>query len=80
MSAITAVTLNSPLLAGVEENSYIYFVHSYYVPLCNFTTAACEYDVTFTAMLQKDNFFAIQAHPEKSAEPGMKILENFIKL
>ncbi len=72
--------LDSRLLDEVEEGSYIYFVHSYYVPLCDFTTAQCTYDVTFTALLQKDNFYAIQAHPEKSADPGMKILENFIKL
>ncbi len=71
---------NTPILDGVKEGSYIYFVHSYYVPLCEFTTAECHYDVPFTAMLQKDNFYAIQAHPEKSGEPGMKILENFIKL
>lgn len=72
--------LDSPILNGVKEGSYIYFVHSFYVPLCDFTTAECHYDVPFTALLQKDNFYAIQAHPEKSAEPGMKILENFIKL
>ncbi|XOV94184.1 MAG: imidazole glycerol phosphate synthase subunit HisH [Bacteroidota bacterium] len=72
--------LNSPILKGVKEGSYIYFVHSYYVPVCEYTTAECTYDVTFSAMLQKDNFHAIQAHPEKSAEPGMTILENFIKL
>ncbi len=72
--------LNSPLLKGVNEGSYIYFVHSYYLPVCEYTTAECTYDVPFTALLQKDNFYAIQAHPEKSAEPGMTILENFIKL
>lgn len=72
--------LNSPLLKGVKEGSYIYFVHSYYVPICEYTTAECTYDEPFTAMLQKDNFYAIQAHPEKSAEAGMTILENFIKL
>lgn len=72
--------LDSPLLADVSEGSYIYFVHSYYVPLCDYTTAQCTYDVPFSALLHKDNFYAIQAHPEKSADPGMKILENFIGL
>ena len=72
--------VRSPLLKDVEEGSYIYFVHSYFVPECEYTTAKCTYSIPFSAMLQKDNFHAIQAHPEKSAEAGMKVLENFLKL
>lgn len=72
--------LRSSLMSGIAENSYLYFVHSYYVPLCEYTVAACHYPDAFSAALQKDNFYAIQPHPEKSGEAGMKLLENFLKL
>ena len=72
--------LSSPLLADIPENSYLYFVHSYYVPLCAYTVAQCDYGEPFSAALKKDNYYAIQPHPEKSAEAGMKLLENFLKL
>lgn len=72
--------LKSPIFGGVEDDEYIYFVHSYYVPKCEYTIAECDYVLPFSAAIQKDNFFAVQAHPEKSAETGMKILENFLKL
>jgi glutamine amidotransferase len=72
--------LRSPLFAGVADEEFIYFVHSYYVPKCNETIAECDYQLPFSAAIQKDNFFAVQAHPEKSADTGMKILENFLKL
>ncbi|MEO9477853.1 MAG: imidazole glycerol phosphate synthase subunit HisH [Cyclobacteriaceae bacterium] len=72
--------LKSPIFGGIEEDEYIYFVHSYYVPRCAETIAKCDYVMPFSAAIQKDNFFAVQAHPEKSADTGMKILENFLKL
>ncbi|MFT6868182.1 MAG: glutamine amidotransferase [Cyclobacteriaceae bacterium] len=72
--------LKSPLFSGIEESSYIYFVHSYYVPKCAQTIASCDYVLPFSAAIQKDNYYAIQAHPEKSADTGMQILENFLKL
>lgn len=72
--------LSSDLMGGIRENSYLYFVHSYYVPLCEYTVAQCEYPDAFSAALKKDNYFAIQPHPEKSGEAGMKLLENFLKL
>jgi len=70
----------SPLLKGIDEQSYVYFVHSYYVELCKDTAVHCDYIVPFSAGLQKDNFYAFQFHPEKSGETGAKILENFIRL
>ncbi|MFY0601487.1 MAG: imidazole glycerol phosphate synthase subunit HisH [Cyclobacteriaceae bacterium] len=72
--------LKSPIFGGVEEDEYIYFVHSYYVPKCDRTIAECDYVLPFSAAIQKDNYFAVQAHPEKSAGTGMKMLENFLKL
>jgi glutamine amidotransferase len=72
--------MKGPLFRDVPEGSYVYFVHSYYVPLCRETAAACEYMFSFSAALQKDNFFATQFHPEKSGEAGQQILLNFIRL
>jgi len=60
--------------------SYVYFVHSYYVPACGDSAAICNYIVPFSAAMQKGNFYATQFHPEKSGEPGHEILSNFLKL
>jgi glutamine amidotransferase len=60
--------------------SFVYFVHSYYVPECDDSAALCEYMVPFSAAMEKDNFFATQFHPEKSGSPGERILEKFLKL
>jgi glutamine amidotransferase len=68
------------LFRGLPPDSFVYFVHSYYVPLCKFTAATCDYILKFSAALQKDNFFATQFHPEKSGDTGHKILKNFIDL
>ncbi|MCL2328174.1 MAG: imidazole glycerol phosphate synthase subunit HisH [Bacteroidetes bacterium] len=68
------------LLKGIDEHSYVYFVHSYYAELNEHTTAKCDYILPFSAGIEKDNFFAFQFHPEKSGTVGAKILENFIKL
>jgi glutamine amidotransferase len=72
--------LKSPLFKNVEENAYMYFVHSYYVELSDATIAKTNYTVEYSAALQKDNFYAVQFHPEKSSESGEKILKNFIEL
>ena len=61
------------------ENNYAYFVHSYFVPLSSHTVAQTDYGVPFTAALQKDNFYAVQFHPEKSAESGVIVLQNFLQ-
>ena len=70
----------SPLLKGIDENSYVYFVHSFYVEMCKETAVSCDYILPFSAGLQKDNFYAYQFHPEKSGETGAQILKNFIEL
>lgn len=62
------------------DDKYVYFVHSYYAPVCEYTVAECEYIVPFSAVLQKDNFYATQFHPEKSGSVGEYILKNFIDL
>ena len=62
------------------KGSYVYFVHSYYVPVCDDTAAESSYMVPFSAAMQKDNFFATQFHPEKSGDPGEVILKQFLKL
>lgn len=76
----TISELKSPLFAGVEENSDVYFVHSYYCGRSASTVSVCDYILPFSASLQKDNFFAVQFHPEKSELTGSRILKNFIKL
>jgi len=63
-----------------HPGEYVYFVHSYYVPVCDDSAAITGYMVPFSAALEKDNFFATQFHPEKSGEPGERILSKFLKL
>lgn len=66
---------------GEELNEkYVYFVHSYYVPVNKFTVAETDYIVPFSAAMRKNNFHAVQFHPEKSAEAGERILKNFMEL
>ena len=69
-----------PLFKGVEAGSYVYFVHSYKAAISEFTIATCEYGETFSAAIAKDNFMGVQFHPEKSAEVGSRILNNFLEL
>lgn len=72
--------LQTDLFMGVQDNSYVYFVHSYYAELSEWTVATADYVVEYSAALQKDNFYGVQFHTEKSAETGEKILRNFIAL
>lgn len=65
---------------GITENGYVYFVHSFYVPICEFTTATTDYILPFSAALHKDNFYACQFHPEKSGRVGEQILQRFLNL
>ncbi len=69
-----------PLFRNVAAGSYVYFVHSYYVPVCDQTAAETGYMVSFSSAMQHRNFFATQFHPEKSGEPGEQILSNFLQL
>ncbi|MBS4013095.1 MAG: imidazole glycerol phosphate synthase subunit HisH [Bacteroidetes bacterium] len=73
-------SLDSEVFNNISENSNVYFVHSYYAELCANTIAICNYILPFSASMQKDNFYATQFHPKKSAEIGEKILKNFLKL
>lgn len=73
-------SLKSPLFAGIAENSYCYFVHSYYASSGQHTIATTDYIQPYSSALQKDNFYGVQFHPEKSADVGEQILKNFINL
>jgi glutamine amidotransferase len=70
---------DSQLMKGIE-GQYVYFVHSYYVPLCPETIATADYIQPYSAALHKDNFFATQFHPEKSGSVGEHIIKNFLEL
>ena len=72
--------LKSGLFEGIEEGSHVYFVHSYFVPMCSDTIATTDYIMPFSAALHRDNFYATQFHPEKSGDTGEKIIENFLKM
>lgn len=74
----TITNLKTTLLSDLPENSYMYFVHSYFVPMSDYTIAQTNYVVEYSSALHKDNFYAVQFHPEKSGDQGQKILENFI--
>lgn len=76
----TLHNLQGPLFRGVDEGSYVYFVHSYYVPVMADCVAQCEYITPFSAALSKGNFYATQFHVEKSGAVGARILENFLAL
>ena len=71
---------NNPLFKGLSQQDYVYYVHSYYATVGKDTVATTEYIHPFSAALQKDNFYAVQFHPEKSGAIGEKILKNFIEL
>ena len=72
--------LSTPLLEGLGEHPYTYFVHSYYVPLSNETIATANYILPYSAAMHKDNFYTCQFHPEKSGKIGEQILKNFLEL
>ena len=70
----------SPLMEGLGDDPYVYFVHSYYVPLCEETIATADYILPYSASMHKDNFYTCQFHPEKSGTVGERILRNFLDL
>ena len=72
--------LKSDLYKGFSDSPYAYFVHSYYVPLCEETIASANYILPYSASLHKDNFYTCQFHPEKSGKVGEQILKNFLEL
>lgn len=73
--------LKSPLLKGLDDTAFVYYVHSFYAEISpKYTIATTHYLGEFSALLQKDNYYAMQAHPEKSSRSGEKILTNFLNL
>ncbi|MGL4391836.1 MAG: imidazole glycerol phosphate synthase subunit HisH [Fusobacteriaceae bacterium] len=72
---------SSPLLSGINDGAYFYFVHSFFSPVSKeYTLAEAEYSENISAIIQKENFYGCQFHPEKSGEAGLKILENFLRV
>ena len=71
---------DSVLTKNLKDDDYYYFVHSYYVPICSETIGVSSYPIEFSAVVQQDNFFGTQFHPEKSGLSGSKILQNFVSL
>lgn len=69
-----------PLFRGIEQGACFYFVHSYAMPLCVNTVAQANYGEPFTAAVQKDNFFGVQFHPERSGAAGAQLLKNFLEM
>lgn len=72
--------LRGSLFDGIRESEYMYLVHSYYVPLTNETIAESSYGVDYSTALQKNNFYGVQFHPEKSSTAGERMLKNFLTL
>jgi imidazoleglycerol phosphate synthase glutamine amidotransferase subunit HisH len=68
------------LLKGLPEHPYVYFAHSYYVPVVDQTAATCTYTIPYTALLESGNVFGVQCHPEKSGPLGLGIVRNFVEL
>lgn len=76
----TIENLKTQLYKGVKEKEYVYYVHSYFAEINQYTIATTNYGSDYSASLQKNNFYSTQFHPEKSGDAGQTILENFIKL
>ena len=76
----TLYDLKSELFNGIHSGEFVYFVHSYFVPVCNFTIAHTDHIQPYSAAIHKDNFYATQFHPEKSGSIGERILTNFLEL
>jgi glutamine amidotransferase len=72
--------LKSDLFKGIDENEYMYLVHSFYAPLCAETIATTNYELEYSSALENGNFYGTQFHPEKSGDIGEQILGNFLKL
>jgi len=76
----TITALKTPLFKGIAENSFAYFVHGYYAAKGQHTIATTNYIQDYSSALQKDNFYGVQFHPEKSAKVGEQIIQNFLSL
>ncbi len=71
---------DDPLLKGINDNDYAYFVHSFAADVSDITLASCEYGTLFSAIVRRNNVYGCQFHPERSAKVGAKILENFLRV
>lgn len=69
-----------PLFKGIEEGEYFYFVHSFAMPVGDYTIAECDYGQPFSAAVQSGNYYGVQFHPERSSSAGSKLIENFLNL
>ena len=76
----TIYNLKSLLFTGIKENEFMYLVHSFYAPLSENTIATTNYELEYSTALQRDNFYGVQFHPEKSGVFGEQILKNFLNL
>jgi imidazole glycerol-phosphate synthase subunit HisH len=76
----TITGLVSPLFNGIRENSFVYYVHSYYAELSSKTIATTDYIIPYSAAIWRDNFYGVQFHSEKSADTGIQIISNFLKI
>ena len=72
--------LDEPLFKDIPAGTYFYFVHSYALPVNDNTIASCEYGTPFTAAVNKDNFYGVQFHPERSGKAGAQLIKNFLEL
>jgi glutamine amidotransferase len=75
------IVKDSPILEGIKDKSFFYFLHGYYVEVENqeIVTANTDYFITYASMVEKENVFAVQFHPEKSGETGLKMLSNWVE-
>lgn len=76
----TVYEMQTPLFEGIRPEEFVYYVHSYYAEICRHTIARTEYLLPYSAALHRDNFYAVQFHPEKSSEVGARILNNFLNV
>ena len=76
----TITNLSSNLFENIKENEFMYLVHSYYAENCSEQIATTNYGANYASALQKDNFYGVQFHPEKSSKAGEQVLRNFLKL
>ncbi len=69
-----------PLFKGIESGAYFYFVHSYAMPVGEYTIATCDYGMPFSAAIASGNYFGVQFHPERSSKAGSRLIQNFLEL
>ncbi|MGF1748835.1 imidazole glycerol phosphate synthase subunit HisH [Vibrio cionasavignyae] len=70
----------NPLFSGIEDSEYFYFVHSFGMPVGDYTIAQCDYGFPFSAAIQSGNYYGVQFHPERSSKAGSKLIQNFLEL